>query len=70
MDRMNDKVVVVTGAAHGIGAAIARRFADEGAVLALLESKKSPRTCVGSTAKVNRIPSWWLLKEPSPWAAM
>ena len=26
MDRMKDKFVVVTGAAHGIGAAIARRF--------------------------------------------
>jgi NAD(P)-dependent dehydrogenase (short-subunit alcohol dehydrogenase family) len=30
MDRMKDKFVVVTGAAHGIGAAIAQRFAEEG----------------------------------------
>ncbi len=37
MDRMKDKFVVVTGAAHGIGAAIAQRFAEEGAALALLD---------------------------------
>ncbi len=37
MARMQDKVVVVTGAAQGIGAAIAQRFAEEGAVLVLLD---------------------------------
>ena len=37
MDRMKDKFVVVTGAAHGIGATIAQRFAEEGAALALLD---------------------------------
>ena len=37
MARMQDKVVVVTGAAQGIGAAIARRFAEEAATLVLLD---------------------------------
>ncbi len=58
MARMQDKVVVVTGAAQGIGAAIARRFAEEGATLILLdvdaerlkktaaETRKSPTTLV------------------------
>ncbi len=36
-DRFDDVRVVVTGAARGIGASIARRFADEGATLALVD---------------------------------
>src|ERR1700755_596164 len=37
MPRMQNKVVVVTGAAQGIGAAIAQRFATEAATLVLLD---------------------------------
>ena len=37
MSRYADRVVVVTGAARGIGAGTARRFADEGATVAILD---------------------------------
>src|SRR5437667_6393428 len=33
MNRLHDKIAIVTGAAHGIGRAIAERFAQEGAAV-------------------------------------
>ena len=46
MERLQDKVAVITGAGQGIGAAIARRFAEEGAdiVVAEMNPDTGPRT--------------------------
>ena len=41
MQRFNDRTVIVTGAARGIGAATAKRFASEGAAVAVIDLDES-----------------------------
>lgn len=37
MNRLKDKVCIITGSASGLGKSIARKFGEEGAVIAVLD---------------------------------
>jgi NAD(P)-dependent dehydrogenase (short-subunit alcohol dehydrogenase family) len=50
---MSDQVVVITGSSGGIGAGIARRFAEAGASLVLHHHRSPPPACDGPTAAVH-----------------
>lgn len=49
--RFTDHVVLISGAAQGIGAATARRFAAEGARLALLDLQPEPLAAIAAEAQ-------------------
>lgn len=49
--RLNDKIAVITGAGKGIGAAVAKRFAGEGAKVVLLDREESHASQVAAAIK-------------------
>jgi NAD(P)-dependent dehydrogenase (short-subunit alcohol dehydrogenase family) len=53
--RFSGKVVAITGAAHGIGAATARRFLDEGAHVALIDLEGDGFACTFADAPSKRL---------------
>jgi NAD(P)-dependent dehydrogenase (short-subunit alcohol dehydrogenase family) len=53
--RYSDKVVVITGAASGLGAAMAERFAGEGAKLALLDIDGAGAEVVAARFRANQV---------------
>ncbi|MDR3433391.1 MAG: SDR family NAD(P)-dependent oxidoreductase [Rouxiella aceris] len=55
MTRFNDKVVVVTGAGSGIGAATARRFAAEDAIVVLVGRTETKLAKVANTLDSSRF---------------
>ncbi len=54
MERFTDKVVVITGAGNGIGAAAARRFSSEGAIVVLADYVKDDVDKVASSLPAER----------------
>ena len=45
MHRLQDKVALITGAARGLGAAIAERFAEEGATVIINDQSQQAAGC-------------------------
>jgi NAD(P)-dependent dehydrogenase (short-subunit alcohol dehydrogenase family) len=56
-----DRPVVIAGAARGIGAAVARRFADEGARLLLVDRDDQVEVLAGELSPDGRPPHDWLV---------
>ncbi|MBX3567899.1 MAG: glucose 1-dehydrogenase [Rhizobiaceae bacterium] len=55
MGRLQGKVALVTGAAQGIGAAVGRLFAQEGAVVYLTDVQASPREAAPAGVEYRRL---------------
>ena len=56
---LRDKVAIITGAASGIGEAIARRFASEGARLMLVDKSEHVRAVAANLPKPPKVPRAW-----------
>ena len=57
MDRLKDKVALITGAARGLGAAIAQRFAEEGARVIINDLSLAP-AAAATAERLGRALRW------------
>ena len=58
--RLQDKVALVTGAAQGLGAAIARRFGREGAQVFVGDLKESEGSAFAAQLKAEGVNAWFV----------
>jgi NAD(P)-dependent dehydrogenase (short-subunit alcohol dehydrogenase family) len=58
--RLKDKVALVTGAAQGIGAAIARRFGHEGAQVFVGDLKEAEGSALAAQLKAEGVSAWFV----------
>jgi 3-oxoacyl-[acyl-carrier protein] reductase len=56
--RLKDKVVIITGAAHGIGRAYARRFAEEGAHVVIADIDRDAGEATAKAIFDNGLSAW------------
>src|SRR5262245_49149428 len=58
--KLQDKVAIITGAAHGIGKAIATRFAQEGALIALVDMDETAGQAVAEAINQSGLQSFFV----------
>jgi NAD(P)-dependent dehydrogenase (short-subunit alcohol dehydrogenase family) len=69
--RLSGKVTLITGAAQGIGAKTARRFAAEGAVVFVADVKAAEGTALVAELQEKGHPAWFLpldVRDEADWA--
>ena len=65
--QLADKVFIVTGGSSGIGAAISRSLAEEGAVPVIFDRAAPEAALAEALARVTARSSWsWMMTPPAP----
>jgi len=70
MERLANKVAIITGASQGMGAAHARRFVAEGAKVILTDINEGPGTSLAKQLGANALFVTHDVTKPASWAAV